>query len=327
MLSFLADGGLRVRLRVELRHPEGKRAATNLGRRLRQLEQDLLAGWDPWTRRFDEADAALESFHWEKEKGRLAYLERNLVRDDPGDLTDLLADTPIHATYRVEDGVAELALFPGVSGEATRRERREVERELTGWSETLAAYFRASESLYHYLDIRPGRALPCFGELFESGEAYGELTPEEELLLETIGEATSDMLDVLDVDDQRAYSLDELSRKVHDPFPALFEVELPALAIDAEGFRRAGGRWAVPGLSLWSAFEELEGVWLTPDPVIAWVAHERATPGEPFDTPAFAARERSAQAADSREVKGALIDALTPAEVYRVTWRLSPAPE
>ncbi len=324
MLSFLADGGLRVQLRVELRHPEGKKANSDLGRRLRQLELDLLAGWDPWTRRFDQADAALESFHWEKEKGRVTYLERNLVLDDPGELTGLLADTPVHATYLIEDGVAELALFPGAPAKATRRERRQVEQQLDTWSEILAAYFRASEGLYRYLDLRPDRALPCFGELFESDDTYGELTPAEELLLEAIGEATSDILDVLDVDADRAYSLDELSRRVYDPFPALLEVELPSPAIDAEGFRRAGKRWAVTGLSLWSAYEELEGDWLTPDPVIAWVAHARTAPDEPFDFATFATLERSAHAAESREVKGALIDALTPADVYRVTWRLSP---
>ena len=73
--------------------------------------------------------------------------------------------------------------------------------------------------------------------------------------------------------------------------------------------------------------ELLEGDWLTPDPVISWVAHARIAPEEPFDVAAFAARERSAQAADAREVRDALIDALTPADVYRVAWRVGPAKE
>ncbi len=325
LLSFLPDGGLRAQLTIELRHPEGKRAASNLGRRLRQLEEELLAGWDPWSRRFGEAEAAIESFHWEKEEGRLAYLERNLVLDDPAELTGVLADTPIHATFRIEDGVAELALYPGVPGKATRRERREVERALEAWSETLAAYSAAAEALYGYLESRPDRALACLGSLFESDDEYGELTAEEEPLLEALGDATSEILDVLDVDAERAYSFDELSRKVYDPFPARFAVELPLPATEAEGFTRAGGRWAVPGLSLWSAFELLEGVWLTPDPLIAWVAHQRATPDDPFDVAAFAARPRTARAADAREIRDTLVDALTPADVYRLAWHASPA--
>ncbi len=324
LLSFLPDGGLRVQLAIELRHPEGKRAASNLGRRLRQREEELLAGWDPWSRRFGEASAAIEGFHWEKEEGRLVYLERNLVLDDPAELTGVLADTPVHATFRLEDDVAELALYPGLPGQATRRERREIERALETWSQTLAAYFTATEELYRYLELRPDRALACFGNLFDSDDS-GELTPEEEPLLEALDETTSEILDVLDVDAERAYSLDELSRKVFDPFPARFTVELPSPSVEAEGFQRAGKRWAVPGLSLWSAFEYLEGAWLTPDPVLAWVAYERATSDDPFDVAAFAARPRSARPAGAQEVEGALIDALTPADVYRVSWRVSPA--
>ena len=265
-----------------------------------------------------------ERLHWEKEEGRLVYLERNLVQDDPTDLTELLADTPIHATYRVEDGVAELALYPETSSRATRRERREVERALDAWSELLGTYFDALENLYRYLELRPDRALACFGNLFESDDSYGELTVDEEALLETLGESTAGLLEVLDVDEERAYSLDELSRRVFDPFPARFEIELPAPAIEVEGFLAAGERFAVPGLSLWSALEVLEGAWITPDPLLAWVDHERASTGEDFDVAAFAARSRSAQSVADLEVRDAVIDALSPEDVYRVTWRVEP---
>ncbi len=324
LLSFLPDGGLRVRLTVELHHPEGKRASSNLGRRVRQMEQDLLAGWDPWSRRFGEAGAAIESFHWEKEEGRLTYLERNLVLDDPSDLTDVLADTPIHATYAVDGGTAELALYPGMPGRATRRERREVERALETWTELLVDYFQALEELYRYLDLRPERAMACFGNLFENDDDYGELTAEEDLLLENVGDATSGLLEVLDVDAERAHSLDELSRKVYDPFPATFEIELPSPALEAEGFRPLGKQWTVAGLSLWSALELLA---LTPDPLTAWVAHQRAAPDEPFDVEAFAARTRTARGIEESEIRVALSDALTPADVYRVTWQVRSAPD
>lgn len=319
LLSFLPDGGLRVRLIVKLHHPEGRRASSNLGRRVRQMEQELLAGWDPWSRRFGDAGAAIESFHWEKEEGRLIYLERNLVLDSPEELTGVLADTPIHATYAVEDGVAELALYPGVPDRASRRERREVERAVEGWIGLVADYFRALEQLYRYLDTRPQRAIPCFGSLFENSEQYGELTAEEELLLEQIGDATSGLLEVLDVDDERAHSLEELSRKVYDPFPAWFEIELPSPALEAEGFLPLDETWTVPGLSLWSALELLD---LTPDPLAAWVAQERTAPDEPFDVAGFAARERSLRSFKESEIRDALHDALTPADVYRVTWRV-----
>lgn len=319
LLSFLPGGGLRVRLIIELHHPEGKRAASNLGRRVRQMEQELLAGWDPWSRRFGEAAAGVEGFHWEKEDGRLVYLERNLVLDDPGTLTGVLADTQVHATYAVEDGVAELALYPGAPDRASRRERRQVEETLETWTELLVDYIQALAELYRYLDFRPDRALACFGELFENDETYGELTAAEELLLENLGDTTSDLLEVLDVDPERAYSLDELSRKVYDPFPATFEIELPSPAVEVEGFRRRGKQWTVPGLSLWSALELLD---LGPDPLTAWVAHERAAPDEPFDVDAFTARERIVRDVGGPEIHDALAAALAPADVYRITWRV-----
>lgn len=320
LLSFLPDGGLRARLTIELRHPEGKRASSNLGRRVRQTEQELLAGWDPWSKRFGEAGAALEVFHWEKEAGRLVYLERNLILDDPRDLTDLLADTPIHASYSVEDGVAELNLYPGAPDRASRRERRQVERTVESWSEHLADYLQALEKLYRHLDLAPDRTLPCFGHLFESDDAYGELTEEEELLLEAIGDATAELLEVLDVDAERAYSLDELSRKVFDPFPARFIIELPSRSLEAGGFLPSGEQWLVPGLSLWSALKQLVPA---ADPLTAWVAHERAATDKPFDVDAFAARDRSLSSVTEPELRNALALALAPADVYRVTWRVA----
>ncbi len=323
LLSFLPDGGLRVRLTIELHHPEGKRAATNLGRRVRKMEQELLAGWDPWSRRFGDAGAAVESFHWEKEEGQLVYLERNLVLDDPEDLTGVLADTPIHAAYSVEDGVAELALYPGVPDRASRRERRQVERTLEDWIGLVADYFQALEELYRYLEWSPDRAIPCFGSLFDDDVDHGELTADEDLLLEKIGDATGELLVVLDVNAERAHSLDELSRKVYDPFPARFEIELPSSALEVEGFLPLGKQWTVPGLSLWSALELLD---LGRDPLTAWVAQERAAPEEPFDVAGFAARERSIQSIGEPEIRDALLTALTPADVYRVTWRVDGAP-
>lgn len=328
-LSFLADGSLRTQLTIELRHPEGKRAASNLGRRLRQLEEDLLAGWDPWSKRFGQAGAAIESFYWEKEAERLVRLERNLVIDDPAALTDLLADTPIHATYRVEDGVAELTFYPGSSGRATRRERREVEQALGEWATAVEGYLQATAALYDYLELQPERATVCFAHFFDSDDAYGELTTEEDSLVTELGDATVDVIEVLDVDANVAYSLDELSRKVYDPFPALFEIELASSAIEVDGFLAMGrgkgtsasARWAIPRFSLWTALESRVGEWLSPDPLTSWMQSQRLAPDGPFDVSAFTAHERWAIEATAAEVEDALAEALTPSDLYRITWR------
>jgi hypothetical protein len=319
-LIFLADGGLRLRWSVALRHLDEARSDSGLGRRLRQLEEDLLSAWDPWKERFDKVDAGVESYYWEKEDGRLVYVERNLVLDDPASLGRVLADTPIEATYRVAEGVAEVALFPGVPGRATRRERREMGEVLDRWSAALASYFEAAEALYRYLDQRPERAVTVFRTLFEDESEDDPLTPEEDALLEAL--ADHHVLDVLDVDTERGTSLDELSRRVFDPFPARFEVELPEPAVGAEGFVQSGELWVVPRLGLWESFAQLEGVWLAPDPLLAWVEHQRSSPDVPFDVLGFAARQRVAIAADAAEIREALGEKLTPAGVYRVAWKL-----
>jgi hypothetical protein len=319
-LIFLADGGLRVKLSVALRHLDEARSDTGLGRRLRQLEEDLLNGWDPWKEPFADAGAGVESYYWEKEEGRLVYLERNLVLDDPAVFGRVLSDTPIHAGFRVEDGVAEIALFPGVPGRASRRERREMDATLDHWSEELAVYLEAAEALYRYLERQPGRAVPVFTALFEEETEDDPLTAEEDALLEALGE--SDAIGVLDVDEQRGYSLDELSRRIFDPFPARFEVELPGPAVDAEGFVESGDLWVVPRISLWGALQQLEGVFLAPDPLLAFVEHERSETDVPFDVASFAARERVAVTADADEIREALEERLTPASVYRVAWKV-----
>lgn len=324
LLTFSTDGTLGVRLSVELRHPESDKR-TALVERLERLERELLAGFDPWPRRFDEAAAAGESFYWEKREGRLVYLERNLVLEDPAELEAVLADTPVQSVFRVDDGVAELALYPGLATRASRRERRQMAEVVETWGEALETYFRSAEDLYRYLDLMPHRAVLCFAEIFEIEGEHGELTPEEEALVEAYGDAAGEVLAVLDVDADRGASLDELSHRVYDPFPALLEVAVPAPATDVDGFVRAGERWAVPGLGLWSALALLEGVWLSPDPLLAWVAHERANPDADFDVASFAARGRTASSPTAAEVRDRLEAALTPADVYRVAWRMDDA--
>ncbi len=320
-MMFLADGGLRLRLSVELRHPE--ESDSTLARRLDQLEEELLSGWDSWNQRFREVEADVESFYWEKDRGRLVYAERNLILDDPTDLGTVLAGIPIQATFRAADDVAEVALYPGLPGRANRRERREMDEILDIWSQEIATYLQAAEDLYRHLEDQPHRAVPVFTALFEEVSDEMPLTPEEDVLLEALGD--QEVLEVLGVDTERGYSLDELSRKVFDPFPARFEVEIPGPAVDAEGFVRAKDAWVVPGLSLWSALAELEGVWLAPDPLLAWVEHQRSSPDLDFDVIGFAARERVARVADADEVREGLEQKLKAASVYRLAWRREPS--
>ncbi|MCP3961246.1 MAG: hypothetical protein GY719_25650 [bacterium] len=322
LISFWGEHP-RMHLSVELRHPENADDSSALARRLLRLEEELLGGLDPWPDRFGRPRAPTESFSWTKEEGRLVRLRRDLILDDPRDIPAVLSDTAIQTTYTEEDGVAELSFFPSLAGRATRRERREMEQVLGTWSAALEDYYQAAEALYRYLDTRPDRAVPCFAEIFDQDDdKQGEILPEEEELIEAYGEAAGEVLDVLDTDQKREYTLDELSRRVYDPFPARFEVELRKDPIEVEGFVRSAHGWVVPGLSLWATFEHLEGKWLVPDPLVAWVTSLRASPSgkTDVDVELFASDPRRAFAPDSLEIRDAIEAGLTPEDVYRITW-------
>lgn len=53
------------------------------------------------------------------------------------------------------------------------------------------------------------------------------------------------------------------------------------------------------------------------------MTHLRTTPEDDFDVDAFAARERSSVSVHESEITAAIIDALMPADVYLVAWRVA----
>ena len=82
---------------------------------------------------------------------------------------------------------------------------------------------------------------------------------------------------VLKVESGEAYTLDELSRRVFDPFPAPVSVVLPAAPDEVEGFVVASdGRLHVPTLGLGTPSPAWPATWVAPDPVVSMVEHSLA---------------------------------------------------
>jgi hypothetical protein len=163
--------------------------------------------------------------------------------------------------------------------------------------------------------------------LSESERAtLGELEAEEQELVERLEETMEGVFAVLLVAPGDAESLDELSHLVYDPFPARLTVRLPAPAAEVEGFVPAGdGALTVPGLGLWPALAALEGRWLTPDPLLLYVALRGKGDEAALDLDALLARERRAgPAPDAGEVQSAIEEGLLPASLYRAVWPVSP---
>jgi hypothetical protein len=345
-LRFLPEGPVIVTSSVELNPlaQEGERNPA-LDRRLADLRRDLLEGLDPWARRFDSIKPVAERFTWEKRLGQLTGARRSAVLDEPAALHDLFADTALSFSYEVrEDGVAELTIVPGAPTQATRKQRRDLERALDEWSARIAEYLAATADLYRWLDDNPGRARACMLELFgdvldekslpteEEGEPE-ELSAEEQKRVDRVKEAMSEVFDVLLIPKGQDRSLDELSHLVYDSFPAPLTVQLPGEPLEVEGFEPSGDEknriWSVDTPGLWSALRSLEERWVAPDPVLVYVKHKR-TNAEGLDLSALmdAPRRVVQPLPNSLEVKRAIEKGLKPAAaVYRAVWKTTPQSE
>lgn len=331
LLRFLPNGAVVATSTVHIADPPESNPA--LERRLAETRRAILDGTDAWSSRFASAEPAAERFSWEKRLGALRSATRSAAFAEPKGLEAFFRDTSVSVTYTIdpERGVAELAIVPGVSTRATRRQWEETERMVEDWSATIARYLEAGESLYDYLGTHPDRARACLGALFaerlseEEAKALEKLAPKEEELVERLSDAMGEVLQVLTVPSGGAYSPDEVSHLVYDPFPARLTVKLPGKPLETEGFLPdKDGAFTVPSPGLWEALRSLEGRWISPDPVLSFVESE-------FDLGAFLDQPRQAapkhHLPSAEEIRSAVEARLRPAPLYRASWRMDPQDE
>jgi hypothetical protein len=296
--------------------------------RIEETRRALAEGWDGWGRAFAAVRPLLEQGSWEKREGGLVRHERSALLEGPEQLREFFSRSDLRVAYRVAGGIAELSILPATATRATRSQREHVEAELEAWSATVASYLAEARPVFAYLAEQPDRARACFGQIFSDRlaeaerSALPEPTPEEEPLLKSMMESMTPVLEVLRVPAGEAYTPNELSQLVFNPFPAGFTVEAPAPIVDMEGFERTGERTArVPGLGLWEAYAGSRGRWIAPDPLQAYLESILREDETPFDLDAFCALpRRAAEPPAAQEVRGALMKALTPAGVYRLSW-------
>lgn len=338
-LRFL-PGAVEVTASLEIH--ESPYGSEPLARRLRQLERSVLSGDDPWSRRFQHLDPERESFRWDKEGGQLVRAERRAIGEQPRRLERFFGDTAVLAQYdrgsfeaagvEAGGGWASFGLYPGPSSRADRQQTRKVTETLEEWSALAARHLEATEALYRYLDRYPERAAPClttlYIDLLEDIEEP-QISAEEEEMVEQVGEAIGELSEILELDRDEGYSLNELSRLVYDPFPARITVEVPGEVLEVEGFEVTSDgaavgdvprRLSIPGLGLWESWLALEGEWVFPDPAASfyYLAFQE-DPDAAF--PTLLAAERWVESAPgAAEVRAALEDLLRPEPAYRVVW-------
>jgi hypothetical protein len=318
---------------VTLVVPNGEEGHGRLIARLDALERDLLAGATPWARRFAALEPVREGQAWQRAGGRLEWF-RQSASADPARLADFFADTPVQVFYQVKGRTAELSLFAGAGTRATAGEVARAAAALAAWSEAVAAYEAAAFRVWGHLEAHPERRRSCVGSLFafdlEEGAAdrLPPLTKEEESLLEPLSEAMERVAAVLKVPPEEPETLEELARRVYDPYPAHLRLMVAGRVLAADGVVRAGDGWEVPSRSPWSAFAAVSASWLAPDPMLARIEQARRVTKGPFDLDAFLARQftHGDQAPDAEAVREAITGALAAGGTVRLVWELEGTP-
>jgi hypothetical protein len=244
-------------------------------------------------------------------------------------LRSLLTGASGAVTWQEGEHWEELALFPLPGARATEAQRRQTVAALDDWSAKVARYLARVEALYGWFDDHPTRAEGCFIVLFkdfvpeEVAKQAEEPGKEERELLKKLTDAQSEILDIFETPADSAWSPDELFSLVYSPFPAHLRVRVPGVILESEGFAANGERaLLVPDVGLYGAIRSLEGRWVAPDPLVAYVEYGRGKGGKKtFDAAAFARLARkTAPAPTATTVREAIEQRLAAAPVYRVRW-------
>jgi hypothetical protein len=200
-----------------------------------------------------------------------------------------------------------------------------MDRRLRQWSAELADYFGSVIDLYTHLDHHPERAVPCLAHVFETHEGLGEtgaLSQLEERLVVRTKDSMETVAEALMVPEDEAFSLNELSRLVYDPFPARLTITVQADVLDAVGFVPGAGFFERPTVDVWSALRALEGRWIAPDLVTAAAAPAPDDQQPEPDVLLLASQPRRfASAPTSGEIESAILGELVPEEMLQLRWR------
>lgn len=309
------------------RSPENRALADRLEESREALERDL----DLWSQRFAVLDPLAEHQSIERVDGELLRWIRSAVFPSFDAFLPLVEVDGLTGNLASTRGIMELSIFPTGGSRATYSQRHELERRLHQWSARLADYFGAVVDLYDYLEVEPERAVSCFAHVFDRHEGLGETGPlsqtEEDLVVRT-KEAMEWVAAALLVPDEEAFSLNELSRFVYDPFPARLTVAVEGQVLGAVGFNRSGSFFERPPVDVWNALKSLEGRWISPDLVTAAAAPAPDDQQPEPNVTLFASLPRYfSSPPTSTEVEAAILGELVPEDVLQLRFSASQEPD
>lgn len=334
-IFFNADGTVEVHAATTIQADWVDTEQSGVRDRLDQVRDEILRGEDLWARAFRAMEPRRERVTTDYEEGLLAGATRQALVEDPTAVEKLFAETPVGAYVEREGDTFMLELVPGGARNATRSQRNQVEAALERFAVSVAAYMEALAAVYERLEESPEAAEEALASLLGidfDGEPEGLAADLRELLEET-EERGGAVWEVLEIKSDAAYTPDELSRLVYDPFPSPVFVEIPGPAMEVEGFLPAeGGGYATRTHSLWDALDSLRGRWVEPVPLVEMVATLRSEESaDDVDEDALLQQVLSIPRAVRHvptpgEVKAALVEEMTPPDLYRLRWTLPARP-
>lgn len=323
-LTILTDGSVVATVVQRVAPSDWGQGNPKLSERLEDSRATLEQNLDPWSQRFAQLNPLAEHQSFEKSDGELRRTIHSAVLASFDDVVRLVEADGLTGNLIDSGRSVELSLFPTGGSRATYFQRQEADRRLSQWSSHLADYFDAVIGLYRHIDQNPDRAVPCLAHVFDKHEGLGEtgpLSPIEEGLVVRAKEAMERVADALLVPDDAAFSLNELTRLVYDPFPARLTVTVRADVVDFSGFAAAAGFFERPAVDAWNALRALEGRWIAPDLVTAAAAPVPEDQQPDPDVLLLASQPRRySSPPTSGDVEAAILAALVPEELLHIRW-------
>ena len=312
----------------------GQKESAQLTRRLADLRDAFERGTDPWSRRFEGVEAVHEErtlVHSRDGRVRRLSQVRHSAIFPARNLPLFFNGSNLTISSIADEYERQLLIVPGSSGSAAAGARGPVDRELGLWSELVAAYLTEADALYAYLEIAPDRAETVFRNLFsdvtgeKDVEANYPLSEEEIEILERLSNAMHEVAGAAVSTENAGWNFNERSLEVYDPFPADLVVCVEGEVLEVEGFRDAADDcFEIPRRGVIDSLLLLDGRWIDPDPLSAWLEAHREGERAVIDPAAFAARPRLRRGAPTAGgVRVAVEEAMRHEPSYRLRWRFS----
>lgn len=285
----------------------------------------LIAERDEWSVRFAQAMPQAERVTIERSAGKIDSVERRAtVATDQ--LQKFFFDTPITVTTTRGEGWLEMTMYAGASTRATPAQRRKAEKILDAYAARALRYFAAVRTMYLYLDEHPHRAAALYTDIF-SGEKDEERPPvssNERGITDAVRDAGSALIDTDDID--AGTNLDRLFDLVYNPFPANFKVVVAGGILGFEGFERVSSdTFEIRMPTALEAVTQLEGRWVSPDPLAAMVRSESKSAAE-MTAMMLATPRRTETIVTRDDVAAAIVERLRPLPRYRLRFTTKAQP-